>query len=184
MGDSQALESIIVEFRPLINKIINLYNCEYGDYQIDYDELNQIASIALFEGCEKYNIEKGMSISSFLYMVLQARIITYFKTCSKLYNHEYYSLNVDRCITRYADRISDSSYEYYKEKEFESIINNFIDKQNNEDKQILLLRKLDIPCKEIAKKLNTNCKKINNRLYILKKKFKQELNDEYDKMNS
>lgn len=171
-GDSHAYESILNKYRPLINKIISVQAINFGDYKIDTDELIQVAQIGLYEAIIKYSQEKGMNFSSFVYLVINNRIITYYKNSAKVYSNECYSLNVDHNNVRYADRISDSSYDYYCSKQFENKIDEFINSQNEEDKQILLYRKQGIPVNKIAKLLDTNAKRINNRIYLMKKKFK------------
>lgn len=171
-GDSTAFESILDEYRFLITRIVNAQAVEYGDYSIDKDELEQIAIIALYEACKKYDESKGMTFKSYAYMVIHSRIMTYYSNNAKVYRKEYYSLNVDRyAVYKQVDRVCDSAYIYHKNKEFEESIKSFLKSLSEKDKTIINYRKQDMSFKEIAEKLNTTPKCIYNRLRYLRKKF-------------
>lgn len=171
-GDSTAFESILEEYRSLITRIVSAQAVEYGDYSIDKDELEQIATIALYEASIKYDKSKGMSFKSYAYMVIHSRIMTYYASNARVYKKEYYSLNVDRyAVYKQVDRVCDSAYIYHKNKEFEESINLFIESLSEKDKSIINYRKQDMSFKEIAEKIGTTPKCIYNRLRYLRKKF-------------
>ncbi|MDO4940467.1 MAG: sigma-70 family RNA polymerase sigma factor [Erysipelotrichaceae bacterium] len=171
-GDSTAFEPVLEENRSLITKVVNAQTTEYGDYSIDKDELEQIATIALYEACKKFDESKGMSFKSYAYMVIRSRITTCYSGRAKVYNKEYYSLNADRyAIYKRADKVCDSAYIYHKNKEFEESINEFINGLSSRDKLIIECRKQEMSNKEIAEKLNTTQKSVYNRLRYLLKKF-------------
>ena len=172
LGSQEAFESILLEFEPLISKVINSQLSEHGDYSIDKDDMRQVANIALFEACQKYSADKGMSFSSYVYLVIHSRIITYFKSCIKTYNYEYYSLDSeDRYLSNHIDVVCDSAYSYHKEKQFEETLNDFVKSLPKLDQEIIKLKIEEIPYKEIGERLNISTKKVSNRLMRIKKKY-------------
>ena len=61
-----------------------------------------------------------------------------------------------------------------EEKDFEEFLDGFIDGLNEEDRKLIEYRNADLSYKEIAERLKVSNKRIDNRLRLLKKRFKEE----------
>lgn len=171
-GESQAFELVLLASNPIIYKIISIHMNEYGDYMIDKDEMYQIATIGLYEACLKYNENKGMSFSSFSYLVIKSKLINYYKRSIKVYSNEYYSIDADHDgLMNHVGIVSDSAYSYHKEQEFHESLNNFINELSEEDRLILEYKRQNMPYIEISKRLNISIKRVSNRLQIMREKF-------------
>lgn len=76
-GDQSALEELVREHRPFIQKVTGQI-CKRKVYWDKDDELS-IALIAFHEAVEKYVPDKGAQFSTFSYKVIQQRLIDYFR---------------------------------------------------------------------------------------------------------
>ena len=171
-NDYSAFDELVEEMQPIIRKILSVQMNEYGDFSMDKEEMKQIAIIGLYEACQKYKDDKGMSFSSFSYMVIHSRITNYFKENAKVYDYEFYSLDVEHNnMFRKAERVADSAYNYHKQQEFEKELLEFLKSVTEEDRKIISLKREGLPYKEIGKRLNISTKRISNRLQALKKKY-------------
>lgn len=171
-GESEAFELVLRESTPLIKRIISNQINDYGDYALDKEEMYQLSSIALYEACLRYDEKRGMSFSSFAYMVIKSKLINYYKNCAKVYSYEYYSIDAEHNgLLNHVGVVKDSAYTYHRQQEVEQKLDEFLDSLSLEDRQIIEYKRKDMPYKEISERLNISVKRVSNRLQIMKKKF-------------
>ena len=180
LGNEEAYNDLLDIHKKMIYKIIYSENLFIGDYMIDIDSLYQEGCITLYKAVFDYQEEKGMTFSSYAYMVIRARI----KTCirnDKASNAECYSLedynNVDHQTAFINMCVSENPIEYHREIEFEKRLNSFVSNLSDEDRQIFELRGDDCSYKQISERLKINTKRVDNRLRVLRKKLKEYIDE-------
>lgn len=179
-GDEESFEIIYNDHKKMMYKIIYTINLNYGDYQMDIDSLFQESSLALYNAVFTYKEEKGMSFTSYAYMVIRARVNTCIRDarkeieCSSIDNFE----NIDYHISMSNLCIAENPVLYHKELEFEKRLNAFVENLSSEDRQIYECRKDNLSYKEIALRLNINTKRVDNRLRVLRKRLSEFMREE------
>lgn len=181
-GDEEAFNIIYENNKRMIYKIINNQVLRKGDYLIDEDSLFQEGSIALYKAVFSYEDDKGMTFTSYAYMVIRMRILTYIRDNMRVYEDEYYSIDNIENVDYYAAManfcVSENPIEYHREQEFEKKLSKFVSTLNSEDKAIFELRSDNMSYKEIASRLNINHKRIDNRLRSLRIRLKRYLDND------
>lgn len=176
-GDDDAFESLLHDHERMIYKIINSQTLTRGDYLIDDDSLFQEGSIALYNAALSYDESKGMSFSSYAYMVIRSRIVTVIRNIRRK-NNDCYSIDVIKNVD-YSTDFSNTTVcdnppaAYHREIEIKENLKKFLAELPREDKIIFSLRSDDVSYKEIAKLLNMNTKRIDNRIRMLKRRLRK-----------
>ena len=175
-GDEDAYNQLLNNHKNMIYKIINTQNLYSGDYMQDVDSLYQEGCIALYNAIYKYEKDKGMSFTSFAYMVIRSRISTCIRdtkalkeTCISIDNYP----NIDHQIMMSAMYVAENPVEYHRQVDFENRLNEFVANLNSQDRQIFTLRKNEYSYKEISEMLHINTKRVDNRLRIIRKKLRE-----------
>lgn len=180
-GDEESFNIILYDHKRIIFRLINMHALEKGDFMLDYDSLYQEGCIALYNAIFSYEKDKGMSFTSYAYMVLRARINTVIRDEIRKYEDEHYSIdncpNVDYHIAISNLCVAENPISYHKELEFEKQLNDFISKLSIEDKEIVKMRSDNYTYKMISERLNINTKRVDNRLRVLRKKLKKQLEE-------
>ena len=180
-GEKDLFSIVMNDYKNMIYKIVYNQNLERGDYMLDTESLFQEGSLALYDSIFSFEQNKGMSFSSYAYMVIRSRIITYIRNTVSESNKDCYSLdafeNVDYQVSIASSCISENPIQYHRELEFENKLNSFVSNLNNEDQQIIELRSNDLSYKEIAERLKIDTKRVDNRLMTLRKKLKRYLGE-------
>lgn len=180
-GDEESFNIILDDHKRIIYRLINMHALEKGDFMLDYDSLYQEGCIALYNAIFSYEKDKGMSFTSYAYMVLRARINTVIRDEIRKYEDEHYSIdncpNVDYHIAISNLCVAENPISYHKELEFEKQLNDFISKLSIEDKEIVKMRSDNYTYKMISERLNINTKRVDNRLRVLRKKLKKQLEE-------
>ena len=181
-GDDKSFEILLERNRKLIYKIIYNRNLEMGDYLVDAENLFQEGSLALYDAVYSFEPERGMSFTSYAYMVIRSHINTYYRDNVANHGDEYYSIdnyeNIDYHISMSNLQISDNPVEYHRELEFEKKLDEFMSKLCFEDRQLIEMRSDNYSYKQISERLNINTKRVDNRLRILRKRLKEHLKEE------
>ena len=177
-GDDSAFKPILQEYQKIIYKIINTQVLSRGDYLIDEESLFQEGSIALYNAVMSYQEDKGMIFSSYAYMVIRSRIITYIRNCRRKYGDELLSIdaveNCDYSIEFCNAKVCDNPpATYHREQEIKENLKKFLDEIPKEDRMIFTLRNDNVSYKQISKLLNISTKKVDNRLRMLRRRLKQ-----------
>lgn len=180
--DDEAFNIILEDHYRMIYKIIYNQNLEKGDYLIDIDSLYQEGCLALYSAIFSYEMDRGMSFSSYAYMVIRTKITTYIRDNYKRIERDYYSIDnvegIDYRIMMTNLCVSENPVEYHKEREFENKINKFVSKLSDEDKQIMEMRSDNLSYKQIAERLKIKTKRVDNRIRILRKKLRSYLDED------
>ena len=181
-GNENYFNVILEDHRRIIYKIINNYTLEKGDYMLDTESLFQEGSLELYKAIFTYEENRGMSFTSYAYMVIRSKITTLVRNELKRFEDEHYSIdnypNVDYHISLANMSISDNPVAYHKELEFERKLDSFLDKLNPEDRKIIEMRNDRVSYKEISERLHINTKRVDNRLRVLRNKLHEYLNEE------
>lgn len=77
-GDEKAREKLIVNNKKLVAYISNTYS-----YANEYDELYSAGLIGLINGIDSFNPEKGIKLSTYLYICIENQILRYLKENSR-----------------------------------------------------------------------------------------------------
>ena len=170
-NDPEACKEMFEGFHRMIHSIINDYQLEYGDFLISREDLYQEALIGIYEACFAYQLGSNAKFSTFVYIVIKRRINRFYKNHLRRYINESYSLdNMDFLDHREefkASSVSEDPIAYHKQEELKESLNRLSDL----DREILQLRMKNYSYAQIAHKLDISSKKVDNRLYKLKKRF-------------
>lgn len=169
-NDYLACEEMINNYRQMIFSIINEYDLEYGDFKISSDDLYQEGLIGIYDACRAYEEGKDVKFSTFAYLVIKRRVNRCYRNQLKNYVNECCSIdcieNKDKRKEFEVNTVSDNILTYRQES-----LEKKIRHLDDFDRQIVMLRLEDMSYLEIAKKLDVSKKRIDNRLYKLRKKF-------------
>ena len=170
-NDEFACKEMFDNYHKMIHSIINDYNLEYGDYLVSREDLYQEALIALYDACFVYKDNMNTKFSTFAYLVIKRRIQRCYKKQMYKYINETFSIDnmelVDHRKEFQSYYVSDNPVEYHRQEEIRAHLKEL----NDLDRQIITLRLENYSYSEIAEKLKINKKKVDNRLYNLKKKY-------------
>lgn len=176
-GDEVAFNQLLENHKRMIYKIIYSQRIDTGDFQLDVDNLFQEGCLSLYEAVFSFEEDKGMSFTSYAYMVIRSHINTYirdnrlledYKSLDNYTESDYQNFMTNMCI-------NENPIEYHREKEFEKVLNSFVSSLNNLDKQIFELRTDDFSYKQISERLKVNTKFVDNRLRTLRKRLREHL---------
>lgn len=176
-GKTDQFEKLLNDFKNMIANLVNTYKYDIGDYKVDYDDLYQEGYLALYDACLKFKDDKGMRFSSYAYLLIRSRIINAVRSDAKIRKNEFYSY--DRFEKNDWNRNLASTYVCedpikYQNEEFERLyVKRFMDSLSKEDQTILKMRANKRSYKQIAKDLNINVKKIDNRLRYIRNAYKE-----------
>ena len=172
--DLEALEQVIVTFRPMVGKIVSQFQVLGGDYRIDKDDLIQVANIALYKAVIEYDENRGAQFSTFAYTVVRRSVIKAVERYNRIYTHEVKSLDGGELSENWGGFVNEN-FRYdpqlmfrYKESIKKAAI--FMGTLNEEEYKIISMRRVGKSYKEIAEKLGVSLKHVD---YIVQKVRKQ-----------
>ena len=169
-NDSEACKEMFGMFHKMIYSIINEFELNYGDFRVSADDLYQEACIAVYDACMAYR-DKGARFSTFVYLVIKRRLKRYYRASIRRYANE--SVSIDNIETPdhqkefICTNVSENPLVYHKQGQLYERIGDLCEM----DRRILLLRIQNYSYQEIASMLGTSTKKIDNRLYRLRKQL-------------
>ena len=176
-GDKDAFEKLLSVHHNMIYKIINSIDRSLGDYIIDENDLYQEASLALYEAAESFEPDREVKFSTYAYVHIKNNLLNYVKKYRRRYRDDIYSFDVNPRSMDF--QVADSTRNSYNENQFREELEKFLGNLNEEDRMILLMRGSDYSYKEIAEKLNTSTKRVDNKLRVLKQCLKKSRILEY-----
>lgn len=178
--DEASFKLLLDDHYKMIYKIIYNLNSFENDFSLDVESLYQEGTIALYNAVFTYEADKGMSFTSYAYMVIRSKLSVCYRNMKRYREEEVYSIdshpNIDYCASMASQRVNENPVNYHHEKEFEKNINSFVSQLSKEDRDIFKLRADDYSYKQIAEKLNIKTKKIDNRLRKLRESLRRHLN--------
>jgi len=173
-GDHEAFAQVLNNFKPLIYSIINSHHLKSYDYEIEKEDLYQEACIALHDAINNF-VDKGKALfSTYAYVVIYRRVMRYVCKERKRYQYESYSLNekdLDYVCDLQSVRVSENPEAYYANNQRLDAITDFLAQLSEEDRTIIGMRIDNYSYREIADKIGSNTKRIDNRLQKIKRNF-------------
>ena len=178
-GDKEAFNFLLSQHHRMIYKLINSYNLENGDYAIDPHDLYQEGCIALYNSVFSFEEEKNVKFSTYAYLCIKSAIIKQIKEYDRRYSEEAYSLDVARRL-KFETAVEDNPLKYHHEQQYREKLKQFMNRLDEQDQQILELRTQDLSYRQIAEKLNINAKRVDNRIQVLRRHLRRDMEQEDD----
>ncbi len=172
-GNEKAFEELLRRYRRMIYKIIYANNLNSGDFRLDEEDLFQEGSLALYESVFSYEEERNVRFSTFAFRVIRNRIKEVIREQYRKNSDELYSL--DREGNHGVHCVKEDPLSYHKEEVLRGELQKFVSGLGNEDRAILMMRKEEYSYKEISQRLGINAKRVDNRLRILKRRLKKQI---------
>jgi len=183
-NDEQAFRTLLKVYEPFIYKNIHVLNLDYADRSVDKDDLYQEACIALCEACKSYREDMKCKFSSFAYLVIRRKLLSYYRKMNAPMRKEIKSL--DGYNEFYHSKLMSNYARIHYEKEKERlakdmrIINDFMNTLSPIEKEIVNQRYGKKSFIDIAKTLNMNTKTLYKRVYKIRQKFKSYKTEVYN----
>ena len=174
-GNDEAFEKLLESYKRMIYKIIYSFRLDYGDYLISVEDLYQEACLALNEAVNCYDENKGTSFSTFAFLVIKRNVSKKIASERSLYIHEGFSIERQYEDSGYNPATADLPLLYHDEMEQRRKLMDYFKTLSKEDLRIIDLKSLDMSYAEIANCLQISTKKVDNRLYAIKKGIKDYL---------
>lgn len=177
-GDKPALEFLIHKYKELVNMKVS----KFFMVGAEREDIVQEGLIGLFKAIKSYNPEKQNSFKTFANLCIERQLITAIKTCNRQKHmplNSYLSLN----ITAYEEDEDSSLLDIFDanqmedpldtitKKEYYQTVENAIDKSLSDfEKQVLNRYMQGESYMQIAEKLDTPVKSIDNAIQRIRKK--------------
>lgn len=177
-GDKPALEFLINKYKELVNMKVS----KFFMVGAEREDIVQEGLIGLFKAIKSYNPEKQNSFKTFANLCVERQLITAIKTCNRQKHmplNSYLSLN----ITAYEEDEDSSLLDIFDanqmedpldtitKKEYYQTVENAIDKSLSDfEKQVLNRYMQGESYIQIAEKLDTPVKSIDNAIQRIRKK--------------
>jgi RNA polymerase sporulation-specific sigma factor len=182
-NDPQALNEIIERYKSLIEIRVSNYFINGAEK----DDLMQEGRIGLFKAIMNYNAEKDASFNTFANLCIERQLINAVKNSNRQKHmplNNYVSLNGsdDDSSSENIDTVLNNSVEdpldTITKKEYINEINDTLDKNLSDfEKDVLDLLLKGYKYDEIAKKLDSNSKAIDNAIQRIRKKTIKNLDN-------
>lgn len=189
-GNKYALEHLIDRYKGLVNMKV-------GKYYIigaEREDIVQEGLIGLFKAIKSYQPDKQSSFKNFANMCIERQLITAIKSSNRQKHmplNSYLSLNMNAYDTSEDNQNDTDLLEVFNanlvedpldtitQKEYYKIIENTIDKTLSDfEKQVLNFYMQGASYVQIAEKLNTPVKSIDNAIQRIRKKAIKEIPNE------
>ena len=190
-GNKYALEHLINRYKSLVNMKVS----KYYIIGAEREDIVQEGLIGLFKAIKNYQTNKQSSFKNFANMCIERQLITAIKSSNRQKHmplNSYLSLNmnaydnIDLYDKNEADLIEilntnliEDPLDTITQKEYYKIIENAIDKSlSSFEKQVLNFYVQGQSYGQIAEKLNTPVKSVDNAIQRIRKKATKEIPNE------
>ena len=173
-NDNASFKELLNEYTKMIQSIVNSFDVDCGNYRVNREDMFQEGTIGLLDACRTYRTCFDTKFSTYAYTIIKRKVQRFYYDTIDKYNEERYSLDnlevYDHC----------SFVVYNKEIRYEDCIRNrekleeIIKDLSEQDKAIIRMRIDSYSYDEIARSLNIKRKRIDNRLYRIKRKFNSD----------
>ena len=179
-GKEECFSELLAMYRRMIYKLIASCRTVFGDYLIPQDDLYQEASMALYDAVRTFQGGKGAKFCTYAYIIIRRRLYRKCREYTEIYGNE--DISYDNTAHAYLYRASSSYVEdnpvsYLKEQRLFEKTYAYVSSFAEEDRNILDLRSKDLSYDEIAKRLKIDRKRVDNRLYQMKKRVRRFIDD-------
>ncbi|MBQ1447899.1 MAG: sigma-70 family RNA polymerase sigma factor [Erysipelotrichaceae bacterium] len=165
--------TVLNRHQGLLMSIVNKVRQNNTDYLIDRDDLYQEALIGLDMALNTYRQINKARFSTYAYHVIKNRVMAKAKEMSRIYGYE--PVSYDRMEDKDRFLTEDKNERERIDKE---VLNRYMKKLSLEDRTILKLYLLEYSYKEISVMTKTDLKRIDNRLFRIKKGLQSFIRDE------
>lgn len=179
LGDKYALEYLIERYR----EVVNIKVSKYYIIGAERDDIIQEGLIGLFKAIKSYKPDQQNSFKSFANMCIERQLITAIKTSNRQKHmplNSYLSLNMSaydeeddetEVIEFFENGLIEDPLETITKKEYYTDVENAIDRAlSNFEKQVLNCYVNGESYVEIAQKLDTQVKSVDNAIQRIRKK--------------
>ncbi len=189
-GNKYALEHLIDRYKGLVNMKVS----KYYIIGAEREDIVQEGLIGLFKAIKSYQPDKQSSFKNFANMCIERQLITAIKSSNRQKHmplNSYLSLNMNAYDTSEDNQNDADLLEVFNanlvedpldtitQKEYYKIIENTIDKTLSDfEKQVLNFYMQGASYVQIAEKLNTPVKSIDNAIQRIRKKAIKEIPNE------
>ena len=185
-GDKNALEYIMNKYRDVVNIKVS----KYFIVGAEKDDIVQEGLIGLYKAIKSFDCEKDNSFKTFANLCIERQLITAIKTSNRQKHmplNSYLSLNMsayeddeaDTIIDVFDSNLVEDPLDTITKKEYYLSIENAIDKSlSTFEKQVLNRFAKGETYVQIADKLNTPVKSIDNAIQRIRKKAIRNIADE------
>lgn len=185
-GDKNALEYIMNKYRDVVNIKVS----KYFIVGAEKDDIVQEGLIGLYKAIKSFDCEKDNSFKTFANLCIERQLITAIKTSNRQKHmplNSYLSLNMsayeddeaDTIIDVFDSNLVEDPLDTITKKEYYLSIENAIDKSlSTFEKQVLNRFAKGESYVQIADKLNTPVKSIDNAIQRIRKKAIRNIADE------
>ncbi len=189
-GNKYALEHLIDRYKGLVNMKVS----KYYIIGAEREDIVQEGLIGLFKAIKSYQPDKQSSFKNFANMCIERQLITAIKSSNRQKHmplNSYLSLNINAYDTSEDNQNDADLLEVFNanlvedpldtitQKEYYKIIENTIDKTLSDfEKQVLNFYMQGASYVQIAEKLNTPVKSIDNAIQRIRKKAIKEIPNE------
>ena len=189
-GNKYALEHLIDRYKGLVNMKVS----KYYIIGAEREDIVQEGLIGLFKAIKSYQPDKQSSFKNFANMCIERQLITAIKSSNRQKHmplNSYLSLNINAYDTSEDNQNDADLLEVFNanlvedpldtitQKEYYKIIENTIDKTLSDfEKQVLNFYMQGASYVQIAEKLNTPVKSIDNAIQSIRKKAIKEIPNE------
>ena len=170
-------DTILYEYRYLIDMVIKRVRSELGDWKVDRDDLFQEGQIALHRAYEKYTGPKE-NFANYAYVSIRRRIIRHIT-----YEFRHFAtaeISSDRdiftdssIIYHRTAKTSDDPKNIFALKEKEKLLNRVYDSLDENQKRLIEYRHNGLSYKEMAEAMSVKPKKIDNEIQKIKRIIKR-----------
>ena len=179
---SDAFSALLSRYRPLIERMVSRYaNQAYGAVvnAVDRQELDEEARIALYHAARLYRSGTHATFGYFARVCIRNRLISFLRK----QKHEEYYLRIDdgdtetdhRSVRSDALTVGDVGEQVAAEDAFRALFDRFLASLTDYEKNVFHLYVKGCSYKEIASALDVSQKSVDNAVYRIRVKLKQQL---------
>ena len=187
-GDNEAYKKLLYIYHNMIYKLIYSNRLNSGDYRIQADDLYQEGCVALLDAAMTYEGDKGASFSTFAYLVIKRRLKRKVREYLGSARTEVYSIDAyetpDYLEEMQSLSVSENPVDYHHSLVMLEDVNSFMSRLSESDREIIRMSISKNTYQDIASTLKISRKKVDNRIYRLRKELKRYLSGEDTPSNS
>lgn len=185
-GDKDALEFLIQKYKELVNLKVG----KYFMIGAEKDDIMQEGMIGLYKAVKSFNPEKQNSFKTFANLCIERQLITAIKTSNRQKNvplNSYLSLNIsaydddddESLIDTFNSKTTEDPLDTITKKEYYSTVEQTIEKTLSVfEKQVLNYYIQGQSYIQIAERLNSPVKSIDNAIQRIRKKATRGMSEQ------
>lgn len=177
--EEESVKELLIEYRPLIGKIVSSFLGNNGDYRLDRDDLMQEGGIALYRAALEFDENRNVRFSTYAYTVVRRAVLRTVRHYNRIYAMENKSLDREDFNLSWIGFKSEKYYDDPRQslafKESIRKAQQFLSTLSPEEQAILNLRQNNISYAEIGKKLAINEKRVDYLIQKMRKRSHESI---------